>query len=131
MLGVEDRGSVSGAGQWSESNTRVSTGPGVGMKSLMRLGVFNLLPAFSCFAQTKKPEETASSLPAGLERMPESLEVRFALSAAPPHLRDAATVYVLDPAKGYVLNRKGINGVSCIVVRSDWQWTNHAFRDAL
>jgi hypothetical protein len=99
------------------------------MKSKALLGVLGLLAAFSCFAQTKKPEDTASSLPAGLERMPESLEVRFALSAAPPHLRDAATVYVLDPAKGYVLNRKGINGVSCIVVRSDWQWTNHPFRD--
>jgi len=93
------------------------------------LGVLGLLAAFSCFAQTKKPEDTASSLSAGLERMPESLEARFALSAAPPHLRDAATVYLLDPAKGYVLNRKGSNGVSCIVVRSDWQWTNHPFRD--
>ena len=129
MLCVEDRGSVRCAGQWSESEIRVKISPGVGMKSMVLLGVLSLLPAFSCFAQTKKPEETASSLPAGLERMPESLEVRFALSAAPPHLRDAATVYVLDPAKGYVLNRKGINGVSCIVVRSDWQWTNHAFRD--
>ena len=63
------------------------------------LGVLGLLAAFSCFAQTKKPEDTASSLSAGLERMPESLEARFALSAAPPHLRDAATVYLLDPAK--------------------------------
>ena len=129
MLCVEDRGSVRCAGQWSESEIRVKISPGVGMKSMVLLGVLSLLPAFSCFAQTKKPEETASSLPAGLERMPESLEARFALSAAPPHLRDAATVYLLDPAKGYVLNRKGSNGVSCIVVRSDWQWTNHPFRD--
>jgi hypothetical protein len=61
--------------------------------------------------------------------MPESLEVRYALSAVPPHLRDGATVFTLDPAKGYVLNRKGTNGVSCIVVRSDWQWTDRPFRD--
>jgi len=60
--------------------------------------------------------------------MPESLEIRFALSAAPPQLRDGATTYVLDPAKGYVLNRKGTNGVSCIVVRSDWQF-DEPFRD--
>src|SRR6266705_3067182 len=99
------------------------------MKSMALLGVLGLLAAFSCFAQTKKPEDTASSLPAGLERMPESLEVRFALSAAPPHLRDAATVYVLDPSKGYLLNHKGTNGVSCIVVRSDWQWPERPFRD--
>lgn len=32
--------------------------------------------------------------------MPQSLEVRFALSALPPHLRDGATAYVLDPAAG-------------------------------
>jgi hypothetical protein len=61
--------------------------------------------------------------------MPESLETRFALSAAPPHLRDAATTYVLDPSKGYSLNHKGTNGVSCIVVRSDWQWGDRPFRD--
>jgi len=64
-----------------------------------------------------------------LERMPQPLEVRFALSAAPPHLRDHATVYVLDPAKGYVLNRQGTNGVSCIVVRTDWQFTKEDVRD--
>src|SRR5215470_7693655 len=65
---------------------------------------------------------------AKLERMPEALETRFALSAAPPHLRENATTYLLDPAKGYVLGRKGTNGVSCIVVRSDWQF-DAAFRD--
>jgi hypothetical protein len=64
-----------------------------------------------------------------LERMPASLEIRFALSAAPPHLRDEATTYVLDPAKGYVLNHKGANGASCIVVRSDWQFPERSFRD--
>src|SRR5215472_16859154 len=63
-----------------------------------------------------------------LESMPESLENRFALSAAPPHLRDRATTYVLDPAKGYVLSQKGTNGVTCIVVRSDWQF-DEPFRD--
>jgi len=62
--------------------------------------------------------------------MPEALEIRFASSAAPPHLRDSATMYVLDPAKGYVLvGRQGTNGVSCIVVRSDWQWASPPFRD--
>ena len=61
--------------------------------------------------------------------MPESLEIRFALSAAPPHLRQAATTYLLDPAKGYVLSRKGTNGVTCIVIRTDWQFPNQPFRD--
>jgi len=78
--------------------------------------------------QTKKTEEKTAASPAKLERMPEPLETRFALSAAPPHLRENATTYLLDPAKGYVLGRKGTNGVSCIVVRSDWQF-DAAFRD--
>ena len=64
----------------------------------------------------------ANTVPPKLERMPEPLETRFALSAAPPHLRGNATVFLLDPDKGYVLNRKGSNGVSCMVVRSDWQF---------
>ncbi|HEX4595460.1 MAG TPA: hypothetical protein VH157_14350, partial [Bryobacteraceae bacterium] len=50
-------------------------------------------------------------------------------SALPPHLRDGANVYLLDPAKGYVLSRKGTNGMSCIVVRSDWQFPTRPFRD--
>src|SRR5260370_8288199 len=61
--------------------------------------------------------------------MSESLEMRFALSAVPPQLRDNATTYVLDPAKGYVVNHKGTNGVSCIVVRRDWQWPDRPFRN--
>lgn len=42
-----------------------------------------------------------------LERMPEALERNLALSAAPPHLRAAATTYLLDPAKGYTWIGRG------------------------
>jgi hypothetical protein len=52
--------------------------------------------------------------------MPAALETQFALSAAPPKLRDAATVYLLDPAKGYYLSRQGTSGLTCIVQRTDW-----------
>ena len=82
-----------------------------------------LLPSHS---QTSTPETGA---PPKLEKMPEALEIRFASSAAPPHLRDNATVYTLDPGTGYVMARHGTNGVSCIVVRSDWQWPSPLFRD--
>ena len=99
----------------------------------MKIGVWVLIleitAAASCFAQTKQPEGIATGATPKLERMPEALEVRFALSAAPPHARDKATAYVLDPGKGYVLSRQGTNGVSCIVVRSDWQFTKQPFRD--
>jgi hypothetical protein len=77
---------------------------------------------------SKDTDESSGVSGANLERMPESLEVRFELSALPPHLRDGATTYVLDPGKGYVLGHKGTSGVSCIVVRSDWQWPNQPFR---
>jgi hypothetical protein len=83
----------------------------------------------SSFAQTKQPETMTNGATPKLERMPETLEVRFALSAAPPHARDKATTYVLDPAKGYLLSHQGTNGVSCIVVRSDWQFSEAPFRD--
>ncbi len=55
-----------------------------------------------------------------VEPLPRTLEVNLALSAAPPYLRADATVYVLDPAKGYVLERKGVNGFTCYVERTDY-----------
>src|SRR5438132_592531 len=60
-----------------------------------------------------------------LEPMPHSLEVRFALSALPPNLRDGATVYVSDPAKGYVKERTGTNGQSCFVSRTEWKFADY------
>ena len=55
-----------------------------------------------------------------LDKMPSDLETSYALSALPPHLRDGATVYLLDPAKGYYMARKGTNGFSAFVERTDW-----------
>ena len=92
------------------------------MRLIVVLGMLGSLAAGNCEAQAQKAETAASAPVAKLERMPESLETRFALSAAPPHVRDNATVLLLDPAKGYVVGRQGTNGVSCIVVRSDWQF---------
>jgi hypothetical protein len=62
-----------------------------------------------------------------LDRLPRELEIHLALSAAPPHLRAGATVYLLDPAKGYVLERKGTNGFTCYVERTDY--TRESYRD--
>jgi hypothetical protein len=55
------------------------------------------------------------------DRMPDELETRFALSAVPPQLRDGASVYLLDPAKGYTLSKQGTSGVACIVSRTAWE----------
>jgi hypothetical protein len=60
--------------------------------------------------------------PAGwlLDKMPADLETAFALSALPAHLRDSATIYLLDPEKGYYMARRGTNGFSTYVERTDW-----------
>ncbi|PWT70635.1 MAG: hypothetical protein C5B59_19710 [Bacteroidetes bacterium] len=56
-----------------------------------------------------------------LEQMPDSLEFQYALSSLPPHLRENATVYLLDPKKGYYVARKGTNGFCAYVNRTEWE----------
>ena len=56
-----------------------------------------------------------------LEKMPAALETDFALSCLPPHIRPGATVYLLDPEKGYYVARQGNNGFICFVARTDWE----------
>src|ERR1035437_3287415 len=53
-----------------------------------------------------------------LEPLPRDLEVQLALSALPPHLRDNATVYVLNPDKGFEVARQGTNGFHAFVART-------------
>lgn len=60
-----------------------------------------------------------------LDRMPAALEARLALSAAPPTLRDRATVHLLDPATGYRLSRQGTSGVTCVVQRTAWELADY------
>ena len=63
---------------------------------------------------TARAQSTASALP---DLMPRDLEIAFALSAVPEHLRSEATVYALERG-GYVTAREGTNGFSCLVRRS-------------
>lgn len=60
-----------------------------------------------------------------LQRMPESLEIQFALSALPPSLRDKASVYVLDPSKGFILIRARSDEQSCFVDRTEWKFEEY------
>jgi hypothetical protein len=99
------------------------------MKPGSRSAVLLLLACMSCLAQTGKAGGSSDTPSPKLEKMPESLEARLALTALPPHLRDGATVYVLDPAQGYIVNRRGTNGFSCFVMRTEWMWPQFAFRD--
>jgi hypothetical protein len=59
-----------------------------------------------------------------IEQMPAKLETQFALSALPPVMRNQATVYLLDPKKGYQLGRQGTSGVTCLVERTVWEWAD-------
>ena len=53
------------------------------MKFAAHIAVVGMLASASCLAQTKPAGANAVSSPAKLERMPESLELRYALSALP------------------------------------------------
>jgi hypothetical protein len=99
------------------------------MKSALGVAIIVILSCINCIPQTKPIEANTGSANVKLEKMSESLETHYALSALPTRMRDAATVYLLDPSKGYSLSRKGTNGFSCIVVRSDWQFPKQEFRD--
>lgn len=69
-------------------------------------------------AAPSKPEQRAQATASRLEPLPRDLELQLALSALPPHLRDQATVYVLDPAKGFEVARRGTNGFHAFVART-------------
>ena len=69
-----------------------------------------------------------------IESLPRDLELQLALSALPPHLRDNATVYVLNPDKGFEVARKGTNGFHTFVARTGddafrGSWPLTAYRD--
>lgn len=78
----------------------------------MKQTIILLLISFAAFSQK-------------LEKMPTDLETDFALSSLPPHLRNEATVYLLDPDKGYYIARKGTNGFTCMVIRTEWEWEEY------
>ncbi|HUC74859.1 MAG TPA: hypothetical protein VMS04_06190 [Vicinamibacterales bacterium] len=48
--------------------------------------------------------------------LPRSLEIELALSAAPKHLREHASVWLLE-SNGYTLAKKGTNPFTCLVSR--------------
>jgi hypothetical protein len=80
--------------------------------------------ALSLFAILFIAVQSFAKKPAGdqLDKMPTALETDYALSALPPQLRPGATIYLLDPAKGYYVARKGSNGFICFVMRTAWEW---------
>ena len=89
-----------------------------------------LLFSLAASAEDKRTPGTTNKI----EPLPRDLEVQLALSALPPHLRDGATVYVLNPDKGFEVARKGTNGFHAFVARTGddtfrGNWPLTAYRD--
>lgn len=83
------------------------------------IGVFFSLivgVSFSLTASAQNAPNTTGTKQ--IEPLPRDLEIQLALSALPPNLRDHATVYVLNPDKGFEVARKGTNGFHAFVART-------------
>jgi hypothetical protein len=87
---------------------------GVKMRTLERIAVIISL-LFSLTASAQNKTTTATNK---VEPLPRDLEIQLALSALPPHLRDKATVYVLNPDKGFEVARKGTDEFHAFVART-------------
>jgi hypothetical protein len=78
------------------------------------VAIIILLFSTAAAANNKETREVTYKI----EPLPQDLEIQLALSALPPHLRDNATVYVLNPDKGFEVARKGTNGFHAFVART-------------
>jgi hypothetical protein len=73
-----------------------------------------LMWMFTATAQNNQAAKSVNKI----DPLPKDLEIELALSALPPHLRDSATAYVLNPKKGFEVARKGTNGFHAFVART-------------
>jgi len=82
--------------------------------------VFYTIAVIAClyFSLAANAQNQQNSTGNKVEPLPRDLEIQLALSALPPHLRDDATVYVLNPDKGFEVARKGTNGFNAFVART-------------
>ena len=76
--------------------------------------IVGLLFSLTASADNKQTREVMNKI----EPLPRDLEIQLALSALPPHLRNNATVYTLNPEKGFEVARKGTNGFHAFVART-------------
>lgn len=81
------------------------------VRVMVAVGSFSLLTAIASAAQSGQQTNV-------IQPLPQDLEIQLALSALPAHLRDGATVYILNPQKGFEVGRKGTNGFHAFVVRT-------------
>ena len=80
--------------------------------------VVGLLLGLLFWLTANAEDKKARDLTNKIEPLPQDLEIQLALSALPPHLRDNATVYTLNPDMGFEVARKGTNGFYAFVART-------------
>ncbi len=83
-------------------------------KALMIMVIAGLLFPFTAAAQNTQGARGIKKI----EPLPRDLEIQLALSALPPHLRGNATIYVLNPDRGFEVARNGTNGFHTFVART-------------
>jgi hypothetical protein len=77
-----------------------------------------IVVAAPLFPVAASAENTQTAKVSDIQPLPRDLEIQLALSALPPQLRDNATVYALNPDKGFEVARKGTNGFHAFVART-------------
>jgi len=88
------------------------------MKKMIKMQTIAIIAGL-LFSLTAAAEDMqASKATNKIEPLPRDLEIQLALSALPPHLRPDATVYVLNPDKGFEVARTGTNGFHAFVART-------------
>ena len=85
---------------------------------LFKLLVIILAAAVFSVMAGAADKQTRNDATGKIEPLPRDLEIQLALSALPPHLRDHATVHVLNPDKGFEVARTGTNGFHAFVART-------------
>jgi len=76
--------------------------------------IAGLLFSLTASAQDKQTHNGMNKI----EPLPRDVEIQLALSALPPHLRENATVYILNPDMGFEVARKGTNEFHAFVART-------------
>ena len=85
---------------------------------LLSAGALTFASASAAHAQVSPPHADRQVFAKSVQYplLPRPLEIELALSAAPKHLRDAATVWTLEES-GYTMAQRGSNAFSCLVSR--------------
>jgi hypothetical protein len=77
--------------------------------------IAGLLLSMTVMAENRQNADAANKI----RTLPRDLEIQLALSSLPSHLRQNATVYVLNPDTGFEIAREGSNGFHALVDRID------------